>query len=161
MLNAVLASKKSCLALKEKIENWKDQKIKFKSCRCSRRPHCVGFDFYLLYWGLLKSIYYLILVEFWLKMEPSSHQNRSNIDVGIEKRCFEKTSFSIGKSIRWGGEGGPSHTLCQTWSSGGWRKGEGRTDRRRSGGSKMEIRGRHNRGPESLRRILGCLGRLD
>ena len=43
-------------------------------------------------------------------MEPSSHQNRSNIDVGIEKRCFEKTSFFFRKKISWG-EMGVHRTL--------------------------------------------------
>ena len=39
-------------------------------------------------------------------MEPSSHQNRSNIDVGIEKRCFEKTSFFCRKNNTLEGSGG-------------------------------------------------------
>ena len=40
-------------------------------------------------------------------MEPSSHHNRSNIDVGIEKLCFEKTSFFFDKNNTLGGRGGP------------------------------------------------------
>ena len=55
---------------------------------------------------LLESTFYLILVEFGGKMEASWHQNRSKIDVGIEKRCFEKNSFFLKRNKTLWGRGG-------------------------------------------------------
>ena len=121
---------------------------KFKSCRCSRRPHCVGFDFYLLYWGLVKSIYYLILVDFWLKngakFTPQSIQHRCR----HRKALFWKNFVFPWEKQYVVGERGAHRILCARPDplAGG---GRGRVEqiegglgapKWRSGGATIEVR---------------------